>query len=115
MTSVEEICDNITLLNKSKKILEGDITSIRNKYSHNIYDIEFSELYNTTELTSTADYKIILPDNDDKGKIKLELLNNDISNNDLLTIMMSIGSIKTFKKHLSSMNDIFINLVENNE
>lgn len=114
MTSVEEICDYISLINKSKKIIEGDINSIRNKYARNIYDIEFTGYYNKIELSQTSDYKIIeIDDSENFGKIKLELINNNISNNDLLKRMISIGAIRTFQKHLPSMNDIFINLVEN--
>ena len=116
MTSVEEICDNIALINKSKKILEGDIISIKNKYAHNIYDIEFAEFFNKQALFQTSDYKIIkVDDNEDFGEVKIELLNKDMSNNDLLKNLMPIGSLKSFQKHLPSMNDIFINLVGNND
>ena len=37
MASVEEICSHIALINKSKKIIEGPINQIRNKYANNTY------------------------------------------------------------------------------
>lgn len=41
MASVEEICDHIALINKSRKILEGPINEIRNNYASDIYEITF--------------------------------------------------------------------------
>ena len=42
MGSVEELCDNIALINKSKKILDGSVKDIRKQFKSNIYEIEFS-------------------------------------------------------------------------
>lgn len=42
MGSVEELCDNIALINQSKKILEGSVKEIRETYKSNTYVIEFT-------------------------------------------------------------------------
>ena len=42
MSSVEEICDNITLINKSRDILTGNVEEIRRRYGHNQYRITFN-------------------------------------------------------------------------
>ena len=42
MGSVEELCDNIALINKSKKILDGSVANIRKQFKSNIFEIEFS-------------------------------------------------------------------------
>lgn len=38
MASVEEICSHIALINKSRKIIEGPINRIREKYANNTYN-----------------------------------------------------------------------------
>ena len=40
MESVEEVCDEITLINNGKSILQGDINYIKNKYRNNSFEIE---------------------------------------------------------------------------
>ena len=42
MSSVEELCANITLINKGKNILSGNVDDIRHRYSDGRYDILFS-------------------------------------------------------------------------
>ena len=41
MESVEELCDNITLIDKAKTILEGSVDEIRSKWAANEYDLVF--------------------------------------------------------------------------
>jgi ABC-2 type transport system ATP-binding protein len=42
MESVEELCDNITLIDKSKTILEGSVNEIRSRWAANEYDLVFN-------------------------------------------------------------------------
>ncbi len=113
MASVEEICDHIALINKSRKILEGPINEIRNNYASDIYEITFEGYFNKLESTLTSDYKILdVVENSQKSIMKVEVLNKNIKSNDLITIMTQYGNISSFQKHLPSMNDIFIKVVE---
>lgn len=113
MASVEEICDHIALINKSRKILEGPINEIRNNYASDIYEITFEGYFNKLESTLTSDYKILdVVETNEKSIMKVEVLNKNIKSNDLITIMTQYGSISSFQKHLPSMNDIFIKVVE---
>lgn len=43
MGSVEELCDNIALINKSEKLLDGSVKDIRDKYKTNTYNISFKD------------------------------------------------------------------------
>ena len=43
MESVEEICDYVALINKSKTVLEGPIQQIKNKFSNNTYLVQLEE------------------------------------------------------------------------
>lgn len=113
MASVEEICDHIALINKSRKILEGPINEIRNNYASDIYEITFEGYFNKLESTLTSDYKILdVVENSQKSTMKVEVLNKNIKSNDLIAIMTQYGNISSFQKHLPSMNDIFIKVVE---
>jgi ABC-2 type transport system ATP-binding protein len=42
MASVEEVCDNIALINKSHKILDGKVSDIKNQFKLNTYEIVFA-------------------------------------------------------------------------
>ncbi|NTV84834.1 MAG: ATP-binding cassette domain-containing protein, partial [Bacteroidales bacterium] len=42
MASVEELCDKIALINRSHKILEGNVMEIRKKHSTDLYEVEIS-------------------------------------------------------------------------
>ncbi len=112
MSSVEEICDHIALINKSKKILDGSIDALRKEYASDVYEISYDGFFNKMEPTLTSDYKILEVTNHQQGgSIKLEMINKEISSNELLNKMMQFGNISSFQKHLPSMNDIFIKVV----
>jgi ABC-2 type transport system ATP-binding protein len=115
MASVEEICDNVALINKSKKLLDGTVEAIRGQYATNIYEIEFSGYFNKIGSTQTSDYSILeMIENENSQKIKIQLLNKNITNNALIERMLNFGTVKSFNQHLPSMNDIFIKAVEEN-
>src|SRR3546814_8998294 len=52
MESVEELCDSIVLINKSKKILDGKVKEIKDTYSTNTYRVEY--LNQEKQLTDMA-------------------------------------------------------------
>ena len=112
MASVEEICDNIALLNKSKVILHGNIDEIRKTYSSDIYEIKFDGYFDKLSSTLTSDYKINEIKETINGAVMMvEILNKEVSGNDLVKRMLQFGNITSFQKHLPGMNDIFIKLV----
>ena len=41
MASVEEVCDHITLINKSKNILSGRVDDIRHRHGNNIFQLDY--------------------------------------------------------------------------
>ena len=44
MESVEEMCSHIALINKSKKILEGEVKVIRKQHGTKTYEVQYSAL-----------------------------------------------------------------------
>jgi ABC-2 type transport system ATP-binding protein len=109
MESVEELCDNITLINKAKTILEGGVDDIRRKWAANEYDIVFS---GNVSIESNGLYSVInrTADNN-KSTIRLKTT-SDISTNDIVQTLIKAGTIISFNPAMPSMNEIFIRVVE---
>ncbi|HBF87416.1 MAG TPA: ABC transporter ATP-binding protein [Bacteroidales bacterium] len=112
MSSVEEVCDNIALINKSKKILDGSVHDIRNQFKGNTLEIQFKGKPNLLEATLTPDYEIVENNfANDITNIKIKLL-REIKTNNLISHVLPFGEIISFREMLPSMNDIFIRAVE---
>ncbi len=112
MGSVEELCDNIALINKSVKIEDGATDEIRNKYKSNIYEIKYRGKFEKISHALSHQYKII--DHSESGKenhLKVQYLNGN-SNNELLQSIIPVSEIIAFEEVIPSMNDVFIKAVE---
>jgi ABC-2 type transport system ATP-binding protein len=110
MASVEELCDNITLIDKGKTILEGSVDEIRNKWAANEYELVFQ---GDVKIQGNSHYKI-LNSTLDNGRTTVRLkTENDLSTNDILNTAARSGKIISFNPALPSMNEIFIRVVEN--
>lgn len=113
MSSVEEICDEIALINKSEKILSGKVREIKSRYRSDVYNVEFTGYYDSLSATLTSNFEIIKQSKQGETTIlQLRLLNEEMSTNDLLTQLMQFGTISHFEEELPSMHDIFIKAVE---
>ncbi len=111
MASVEELCDHITLINRSKTLLEGPIQEIREKYAGNEYELRFEGDVNLLTATLNSRFSILehtKEGNDTVLKIKL---NNHGTPNDALKILLDAGKIRSFNKMTPGMNEIFIRVV----
>jgi ABC-2 type transport system ATP-binding protein len=109
MGSVEELCDNITLINKAKTILEGGVNEIRKAWAANEYDLVFE---GRTDIQDNSHFTILNHQHDiDKSVMRLKTKDN-ITTNDILQIMIKEGKIISFNPALPSMNEIFIRVVE---
>ena len=109
MSSVEELCDNITLINKAKTILEGRVDFIRNEWAASEYDVVMAG-----EVTPvTNGHFSILRTSFENGKSIIRLKSSDDRETNLIiSAMAAAGQILSFNPALPSMNDIFIRVVE---
>lgn len=110
MESVDELCDNLAMINKSKTILSGKINDIKSAYKSDIYKIRhLNRIDDKTNNFSVIDSKIVF-DNIYESEIKLI---KKISSSDLLRLLLSNSiEILEFKQKTPNMNDIFIMKVE---
>ena len=110
MESVDELCDNLAMINKSKTILSGKINDIKSAYKSDIYKIKhLNRIDDKISNFSVIDSKIVF-DNIYESEIKLT---KKISSNDLLRLLLSNSiEILEFKQKTPNMNDIFIMKIE---
>ena len=111
MSSVEEICTDISLINKSKKIVEGTVFDIREKYSTNTFELIYKdELSNKNDILSNYE---IVREYSENGNNILEVKDpKAIGANTLIGNVIANNLLISFKEIIPSMNDIFIQLVE---
>jgi ABC-2 type transport system ATP-binding protein len=109
MESVEELCDNITLIDRARTLLEGSVNEIRSKWAANEYDLVFD---GDVSIQGNGHYNILDTKKEDhKSIIRLKTI-SDISTNEILRTVMSSGNLVSFNPALPSMNEIFIRVVE---
>lgn len=112
MRSVEELCDNITLINKSKSILQGDVEAIKQRFKTNTFEVTFrgesqqvvDAISNWFEITGEYMMK-------NEHVIRLKMKHED-QTNELLPILIPLVRITSFREIYPSINDIFIQVVE---
>ncbi len=112
MSSVEEICDDITLINRSRNILSGNVSEIRHRYGTNVFHLDYvgdrdallDRLGGRVEITGEeraseayASLQIHLPSSDQLR--------------DVVALINGTVEIRNFTEVIPSMNDIFIKAV----
>ena len=107
MESVEEICDEIALINKGHKILEGRIKPIKKEFKTNIFE---AELEGYSPIQGLSNGEIIRSDEAD-GHLTLRL-SAKADGNALAQELMQYGKLNLFKEEVPSLNDIFIKKVQ---
>jgi len=116
MSSVEEICDDIALINNSKKILGGSMKEVKKQFKTDKYQIIFDGEINGFELSLRHQYKILENrKEEDKTLLTLEILDKKVTTNDLIQSLLPIGQMISFSEIIPNMNDIFIRVVEENK
>jgi len=111
MASVEEICDDIVLINKAKKVLSGNITEVKNRFKKHRFIIEIEKNNNITEVNLPSHFSLISQTEKPYSVVfEIQLLPNT-SSNELLNYFMEQGNIIAFQELLPSMNEIFIEQV----
>ncbi len=117
MESVEELCDNIALINKSNKILEGPLIDVKRQYKSNTFELGIQADNAATLQEELKEKFTIAPANfktlDNNLKLNITLNHNDTPNQ-VLQYLTTRGKVSHFMELIPSVNDIFIQTVKHN-
>jgi len=103
MESVEEICDHIGLINKSKTIFEGPIEEIKKQFTNNTFDLEVKENdLKQNNLFESVNYN-------KHHQIKLK---ENVDLKEVINFINKNHEVISFKRNIPSMEEIFIKVVE---
>jgi len=109
MSSVEELCDNITLINKARTILEGSVNKIRSEWGGNEFDV----ILRGNVSPGSNDLFSVLNQQSENGNTSLRIKTSEKTlTNDILNFLMQSGEILSFNPFRPSMNEIFIRVVK---
>ena len=117
MESVEELCDNIALIHEANKILDGKLIDIKRQYKSNTFEVglitdkkaEVTQNLKDNFKVTEATFKTI------NGELKFNIqIDENESANQLISHLTSRGELNHFVEVIPSVNDIFIQTVQNN-
>ncbi len=111
MESVEALCDNIALLNKSKVILEGSVKEIKDNYRNQTYKIEYSLKPETSNIQLDESLWQNLENDKNGGNTLTIQIPEGKSLNDVLVQLIPQIEIQQIFEIIPSMHDIFIDKV----
>jgi ABC-2 type transport system ATP-binding protein len=111
MSSVEELCDHIALINKSVKIVDGQIDEIRDRYKSNIFEVRYKGDFNAVSRILENQFSILNhTENTLDNQITVQQTQRN-SNNDLIKALIPAVEILSFEEKIPGMNDVFIKAV----
>ena len=106
METVEDLCENISLVDNAKIVLQGNVAEIRSSYADRKYIVR-----STSPVLGNAAFDLLTQtDKDGMVESTIKKLTRE-GNNFLLNELMRQTDILSFEELLPSMNDIFIETV----
>lgn len=115
MSSVEEVCDHITLIDKARNILSGNVDEIRHKHGSNIFEINYrgDESTLTKSIGNLCEIMESKPSPVGFNTMKIHIkADNEVRN--VIAAANEATEIRSFSEIIPSMNDIFIRAVNGN-
>ena len=108
MASVEDVCDEIALINKSHVVLTGNVREVKSRFRTGLY-----ELTTTSGTLQSAAGKFEVMDAKQRDGIAHYLIRKDdaLSNSDLIALLAQQAELQHFAEQLPSMNDTFLSVV----
>lgn len=108
METVEELCDNIALIHKARKVLDGPKLLIKNQFKTNTYFVEYKGILDGLETIYEISHEKELED----GYMRTNIhLNANVTPNDLIKSLLEKVEIRAFGENIPSMSDIFMRSV----
>lgn len=113
MSSVEELCDNISLINKAETVLQGKVTDIRQQFKKNRFELVFSGSSDELSRQLQGHCQIEASGIREDGNAYLLIqLPSGHQGNEILRYALELVPIHVFREVLPSMNEVFIQAVK---
>ncbi len=110
MASVEEICDEIALINKSQVVLSGNVNEVRNRFKDNTFRVSITN----GSFTALPDVYSVISEETEHNMLNIRIRKEkEISNSELISALTQQHEIFSFTEELPSMNEVFLKQVSN--
>ena len=112
MSSVEEICDHITLINKSRNILSGRVDDIRRRHGANIFEVAYRG--DEAALRRAVAGRCEILEGAAEESVYRTLKLHVASDDEVRAVIAAVNEaveLRSFREIIPSMNDIFIRAV----
>ena len=112
MSSVEEICDHITLINKSKNVLSGKVDDIRRAHGGNTFSVQYKGDGKALTERLRGVCEILESEESSTGFSSLKIhIERDEDIRSVVSLINDLVALRQFSEIVPSMNDIFIRAV----
>jgi ABC-2 type transport system ATP-binding protein len=109
METVEDLCDHIALLDKSKKILEGSKKNVKQAYRTNTFMVEHKGTFSLSNDKYELLDQRLMEDNYFRSIVRMK---ENMSPNQLIIDLTQITEVHSFVEKIPTMGEIFITLVK---
>lgn len=111
MASVEELCDNIALINRSKVILDGEVHEIKKRFKTNTFEISYNSYKGALATLLPNGFSVTEEREDPDHRHATITLPGEATPNDLLRALLPHVTVYALTERIPDMNDIFIQAV----
>jgi ABC-2 type transport system ATP-binding protein len=112
MSSVEELCSHITLINQSRAILAGSMEEVKSTYRTNTYSVSFEGDPDRVKQMLDGRFQVNQSITSGKSTNMHVQITGEVQSNELLSLMVPLVHVTAYQELLPGMNDIFIRVVE---
>lgn len=112
MSSVEEVCSHIALINRSQIILDGEVSEVRHNYKHNIFKLQYRGIAQKLEPLQDEGFVIGATTQSSGINETVITMGDGATSNKLIKRIVDEVDIVGFNEILPSMNEVFIKVVQ---
>lgn len=112
MSSVEELCDEMLLINNSRPILQGEVYEIKKEYKENIVEVHYTDCLMDLGEILPDEYEFMQIKNGSKTEVAQIQIPPDKTPNHLLQYIIPYCNIHSFFEVMPTLHDIFIMKVQ---
>lgn len=109
METVEDLCDHIALINKSRRILEGTKKSVKAQYKSNTFSVTHRGAFQAGQGSFDLVQQLPVEDGYFQSEVRLKVPGNP---NALIQELTRVTEVHAFQEKIPTMSEIFITLVK---